>query len=76
MAKVELERLSEKGYERCSEREIGWYTEDEMDQKPLLGGPRGDATRASEAFRTVSEEEFCELRLYGVLRSSASKLWI
>ena len=56
-----LEKLSEKGCEHPSNPEFGWYTEDEMAEKPLLGGPQGYAVGASEAFRTVSEEKFSEV---------------
>ena len=33
-----------------------------MDGNPLFGGPQGYAASASEAFRTVSEGEFSEVR--------------
>jgi len=39
MAKVDLERLSEKGYEQRSDRGFSRYTEGEMGQKELLGSP-------------------------------------
>jgi hypothetical protein len=39
-----------------------------------LGPSRDHATVVCETFHTVSEGEFCELRVYGVLRSSAL-LW-
>jgi len=34
-----LEKLSEKGYEQCSNREFGRYGEHEIGQKELLGSP-------------------------------------
>ena len=51
---IHLLKLSEKGCEHPSNPEFGRYTEDEMAEKPLLGGPQGYAVGASEAFRTVS----------------------
>src|SRR5215203_1581799 len=36
-----LERLSEKGYEQCSDRGFGWYTEGEMDLEDPLCRPAG-----------------------------------
>jgi len=39
MAKVELERLSEKEYERCSDHGFGLYKEGEIDRKALLRWP-------------------------------------
>jgi hypothetical protein len=53
MAKVELENLSEKGYEECSERGFGQYKEGKLGRKApfrlplrLSGGPvRGFAAQ-------------------------------
>jgi hypothetical protein len=46
MAKVEYKKLSEKGYEQHSDRGFGWYTEGEMYEKTLIGGPQGYAASA------------------------------
>jgi hypothetical protein len=63
MAKVELEKLSEKGYEQRSEHGFGRYKEGEGAEESVLGGPQSCAIDASEAFRTVSEEGFSEVRM-------------
>ena len=54
LPRIHLLRLSEKGYEQHSDRGFGWYTEGEMYEKSLIGGPQGYAASASKAFRTVS----------------------
>ena len=65
---VGLEKLSEKGYERLSEHVFGPIQKPKWAEEPLFCGPEGYTLGASETFQTVSEEEFCELRLDGVLR--------
>ncbi len=64
---VDEKKLSEKVSEQPSEGGSGRYEGPKWGENDLLGGLSGYATGACKAFRTVSEGEFCELRLDGVL---------
>ena len=46
LRRISLLKLSEKGYEQHSDRGFGWYTEGEMYEKTLIGGPQGYAASA------------------------------
>jgi hypothetical protein len=58
MAKVELEKLSEKGYEQRSEHGFGRYKEGEGAEESVLGGPQSCAIDASyEAWREGDHDD-------------------
>jgi hypothetical protein len=63
LPRILLLKLSEKGYEQRSEHGFGRYKEGEGAEESVLGGPQSCAIDASEAFRTVSEEGFSEVRI-------------
>src|SRR5215217_6163906 len=67
-----LEGLSEKGASNAPIVDLAGLRREKWTEKPLCGDLQGYAASASEAFRTVSEGEFCELRLECVLRSSCT----
>ena len=60
-----VQKLSEKGFEQRPERGFGRCKEGEGVEKSLLGDLSGYAIDASEAFRTVSEGAFSEVRPAG-----------
>jgi hypothetical protein len=65
-----VERLSEKGFERPSERGFGRRIGRKRGLTRHLSVSRGPVSGTSWAFRTVSEGVFSEVRRHGVLRTS------
>ena len=64
MAKVELERLSEKGPSEASKAALGIVRRAKRAENGAHGGPQGRAEVASGAFRTVSPRTRVN-RVYG-----------
>jgi hypothetical protein len=58
-----LEKLSEKGSSNARSLGSAAIRGTKGAEKRLLGGPQGHALDASEAFRTVSEVTFSEVRI-------------
>jgi hypothetical protein len=67
LPRTPLLKLSEKGCEQRSEHGFGRYKEGEGAEESVLGGPQSCAIDASEAFRTVSEGAFSEVRVAPVV---------
>jgi hypothetical protein len=61
MAKVEVERLSEKGASNAPIVDLAGLRRAKSTGKPLCGDLQGYAASASDAFRTVSEVVFSEV---------------
>jgi hypothetical protein len=59
-----VERLSEKGYEQRSDREFGWYTDDEMDRKAPLWRPAELGCKRLRGFSdSLGSMEFSEVQM-------------
>jgi hypothetical protein len=50
LPRINLPKLSEKGYEQCADFEFGQYPEGEMDRNPFFSDPQGHAASVSSTF--------------------------